>query len=179
MNKLVKGSVAGAAGVALLMGSFGTFALWSDEQAVAGGKVQSGVLSIDPDAAVWKDESAGEPRPWAEGALIVPGDKITRTQTFTVTATGANMKGALSFDAGAIDTGQFGDGIDVSVDVQAPGLDENSADKAWRFDAPLGTPVKVTTTVTFAFDKNATVGTTQGATAEIKQSTFKLEQVRP
>ena len=29
-NKMIKGSVAGATGIVLLMGGFGTYALWSD-----------------------------------------------------------------------------------------------------------------------------------------------------
>ena len=46
MNKMIKGSIAGATGIALLMGGFGTYALWSDSQGISSGTVQSGTLDI-------------------------------------------------------------------------------------------------------------------------------------
>jgi alternate signal-mediated exported protein len=179
MNKMVRGSVAGAAGVALLMGSFGTFALWQDEAGVQGAGITSGTLSITAGQTVWKDESARAPQRWSlDDALVVPGDTITRTQTFVVEATGANMMGELSFTAGDVDKGSFSDDLTVTVDVQAPGLTEQAEDARWSFEAPLAEPVTVTTKVTFEFDEDATAVETQAATASIGDSTFELTQVR-
>src|SRR4051812_29833136 len=46
MNKLVKGSVAAATGIVLLMGGAGSLALWNDSQVVNGGTVSTGELDI-------------------------------------------------------------------------------------------------------------------------------------
>ena len=61
MNKMVKGSVVGASGVALLLGGFGTYALWSDSDTVAGVTVTSGELDINAGTATWSDVSADRP----------------------------------------------------------------------------------------------------------------------
>ena len=59
MNRLAKGTVWGAAGVALLLGGTGTFALWSDSLAAGteGNTVDAGHLYIDDDAltGTWYD----------------------------------------------------------------------------------------------------------------------------
>jgi alternate signal-mediated exported protein len=179
MNKMVKGSVAGAAGVALLMGSFGTFALWQEQVGVEGSSVTSGKLAITAGDPVWKDESTKAPQKWTStNALVVPGDTITRTQTFVVEATGANMMGELTLVPGGIGKGAFNSDMEVTVDVQAPGLTEQVEDRRWTFDAPLAAPVTVTTKVTYEFDHDATATSTQNATATMVGSTFNLQQVR-
>jgi len=102
MNKLLKGSIAGAAGIALLLGGAGTFALWNDSAAASGGTVQSGALSVAlKGSAAWKDISADAVggTTWAPATdKLVPGDTVTYTQQVDVTATGKNLKANLSFD---------------------------------------------------------------------------------
>lgn len=106
MNKLAKGAIAGAAGVALLLGGGGTFALWSSSQTVVAGPVHSGVLSMDPiGQPSWRDISsdlAGGPRSLSAdeiGAyMMVPGDTLEVVQTATVHATGTNLKAKLIVD---------------------------------------------------------------------------------
>lgn len=109
MNKLVKGSIATAAGVALLLGGAGTFALWSDTAGVQGGTVQTGVLDIEPvaDTAKWADVSVnGRTGATFNPATdkIVPGDTVTFTQDVTLKAEGKNLKAelALATDAAKI-----------------------------------------------------------------------------
>ena len=46
MNKLVKGAVAGAAGIALLLGGAGTFALWNASTNVSTGSISTGTLAF-------------------------------------------------------------------------------------------------------------------------------------
>ena len=46
MNKLLKGAIAGAAGVALLLGGAGTFALWNSSATVTGGNIDAGNLHV-------------------------------------------------------------------------------------------------------------------------------------
>ena len=110
MNKLLKGSIAGAAGIALLLGGAGTFALWNQTATVANGSVTSGVLTIAAGATgTWKDISADK----AAGGVniadistfkIVPGDKLELTQTVTINATGNNLAAKLTYDPATIAT---------------------------------------------------------------------------
>jgi alternate signal-mediated exported protein len=182
MNKIVKGSLLGAAGIGLLVGSFGTYATWTDSAVAEDSSITSGQLDISPGAVVWDDVSPVAPGQWEFGDKVVPGDTITRTQTFTVTATGANMRAELVFDEGASDTGAFGNAMVVTVDVQGPtGLTpvESGPQTTWAFDAPLGEPTEVTTVVTYAFDVGASAQQTQSATATVADSTFALTQLRP
>ena len=51
MNKLVKGSIAAAAGISLLMGGAGSLALWNDSVTVNAGTVSSGTLDVSTGTA--------------------------------------------------------------------------------------------------------------------------------
>jgi alternate signal-mediated exported protein len=104
MNKLIKGSVAGAAGVALLMGSFGTYAVWNDEAGMAGGSIQSGTLEVtSTGTAVWQDVSTATAKAIELDTFqVVPGDKLQMTQQFTLTAAGDNIAGAVSLVPGTL-----------------------------------------------------------------------------
>jgi len=108
MNKLLKGSIAGAAGIALLLGGAGTFALWNQTATVANGSVTSGVLTIAPGATgTWKDISAGKTASTISniGAFrMVPGDKLELTQQVTIKATGDNLAAKLTYDPASITT---------------------------------------------------------------------------
>ena len=57
MNKKTKGTLAGIAGAALLLGAGGTFALWSDTADVDGGAFRSGNLDVQADGPRWYDVS--------------------------------------------------------------------------------------------------------------------------
>ena len=93
MNKLIKGSIAGAAGIALLLGGAGSFALWSDNAAVSAGSVTSGVLDVaNPVAGTWDNSIA----------LIVPGDTRTFSDTLELTATGDHLKATVTTNAATI-----------------------------------------------------------------------------
>jgi alternate signal-mediated exported protein len=93
MNKLVKGSVATAVGIALLLGGSGSYALWSQSVNVNAGSVSSGKLTL---------VSAGDGA-WDQSiAKIVPGDHLTYTEHFTVTAVGDNLTASLSSNIASI-----------------------------------------------------------------------------
>src|SRR5688500_9753810 len=92
MNKLVKGAIAGAAGIALLMGGAGSLALWNDSAAITDASVASGTLTLGATAGTW----TGNP------ALMVPGDSATYTSTVTITAKGTNLLSRLSIDPASI-----------------------------------------------------------------------------
>jgi len=105
MNKLVKGSVAAATGIVLLMGGAGSLALWNDSQAISGGTISTGELDIAlSGTGAWKDVSVGAPTTtWVPATdKLVPGDTITYTQDVAVKASGKNIKATLAYTAGSV-----------------------------------------------------------------------------
>ncbi|MBI5161760.1 MAG: alternate-type signal peptide domain-containing protein [Micrococcales bacterium] len=94
MNKIAKASIAGAAGVVLLMGGAGSLAYWNNSQNLGsnGTTITAGTLSASPaSAGTWTTSfNNGTSTPGIPTA-IVPGDKLTFTQTFTVTASGSDL----------------------------------------------------------------------------------------
>jgi len=100
MNKLVKGSIAGAAGIALLLGGVGSLALWSDSATLSPTTITAGNLDIAP---------TGTTGAWTPAlAKIVPGDTTTYTQNYTVVATGDNLHATLTTNVGTITNGISG-----------------------------------------------------------------------
>ena len=193
MNKMMKGSVAGAAGVALLMGSFGTYALWSDTAEMPGNSISSGVMDIEAGDVSWDDLSTADiANDWtpasqtAAGDLLVPGDSVVRTQQFTVRGTGKNLEGTITLAGGAADTdtGVTKTGDDgllvVSVDVESNnGRVVQSTDdpNVFKFDAPFGAAT-LTAVVTYTLPASVTETDAQGATATMANSTLTIQQTR-
>ena len=111
MRKTTKGAIAVGAGVALLLGGAGTMAAWRVSTGVgAGTSVTSGKLAV-----VAKTDATGSPVwSWTNGATpafnattsrIVPGDSVTRTQVFTVTARGDRLTFTGALDVAPAVTG--------------------------------------------------------------------------
>jgi alternate signal-mediated exported protein len=109
MNKLVKGAVATAAGVALLMGGAGTFAYWNDSVGITGGTITAGNLVVTdsaPSNGTWtvQKNGTGTANPVTNIATFTasPGDKFTYTKNVTITATGDNLTATLALGSGSI-----------------------------------------------------------------------------
>ncbi len=142
MNKLVKGAVATAAGVALLMGGAGTFALWNTSEEVNAGTVEAGTLTI---------ASAPPPEPGKTSRRqqqlriidisdwrIVPGDKLEFTQNVTINATGDNLEATLDVDEDSIKASTAGSHRwTQAADAQGP---------ARRIDRARRAPASITPT---------------------------------
>ena len=167
MNKTIKGSIAGATGIALLMGGFGTYALWSDSENLAQSSVSSGVLTIDRnnDGAYANPSNLSDPS-WEAGDLMVPGDVVTYTETFALSGTGKNLQGRVDFAPSALDNGfESGDltrDIDISISGTDFTVDATDANE-FTFDEPF-TSATLTGVVTYDFvDAEGTES--QGATA--------------
>ncbi|KQX05306.1 MULTISPECIES: alternate-type signal peptide domain-containing protein [unclassified Leifsonia] len=103
MNKIIKGSIAGAAGIALLLGGAGTFALWNDSTGVNAGTITAGTLTTATSGA-WTDTTTATATSIANPQAVVfaPGTKVTYTGTVTVTATGTHLAGNVSFNSTSI-----------------------------------------------------------------------------
>jgi alternate signal-mediated exported protein len=186
MNKMIKGSVAGATGIVLLMGGFGTYALWSDSSEMNSSRVTSGVLDIKAGAVTWDGTGA-----WEQGDLVVPGDVVTRTQVFTIRGTGSNLAGAIDFTQGSVDKTKFantgtnpadapGNWLDVDVELDVSGgevIETAPGSNQFTFSSPFGTAT-VTAVVTYAFDEDAEGVEAQDVSATIQDSGLVIRQTR-
>ena len=103
MNKLLKGSIAGAAGVALLLGGAGTFAYWNSSATLAGDTIVSGNLAVtdSADPGVWT-VNGGTTAIVLAGYLVAPGDVLTYTKTMTINASGDNLVATLDLSPTSI-----------------------------------------------------------------------------
>ncbi|WP_082570536.1 alternate-type signal peptide domain-containing protein [Cellulomonas sp. Root485] len=97
MRKTTKGAIAVGAGVALLLGGAGTMAAWRVSAGVGQGtSVTSGKLDVVAKTGatglpVWSWTNASPTTFDVVNSRIVPGDSVTRTQVFTVTARGDHL----------------------------------------------------------------------------------------
>ncbi len=171
MNKLTKGAIATAAGIALLMGGAGTFALWNDSATVSGGTIQSGTLTIaSTGAGTWKDVSTDivptnvviNPASF----LVAPGDKLNYTQSFTIGASGNNLKATLAVDPTSIVKGTWATDLTPTVTATIDGTAVSQITSAAN-----GKTVVVS--VTLAFDAAAD-NTTQGTPGAVDLSALKI-----
>ena len=177
MNNTLKGALAGTAGIALLMGGFGSYALWSDSEDLAPSTVQSGELSIDTAPGSYDDARTTQvANDWAADAKMVPGDVITYTQTFTVTGSGKNLKGTIALAPAAMSPNSFGSGLTRTVEVTDTSSNtalSSTGPRSFSFDAPFGTAT-LKAVVTYTFDATGT--TDQNKAATTPASTFTISQ---
>ena len=177
MNNMVKGSVAGAAGVALLMGGFGTYALWSDSRDLEVNGVQSGDLTIATAAGVYDDARTEATDDWSATDAMVPGDKVTYTQTFTVTGSGKNLQGSIVLDALPMKGNSFSDALTRDVEVVASRGATVTQDDAtsFSFADPFG-KATLTATVTYVLPTSVDGTDDQLKSATTPASTFTISQ---
>jgi alternate signal-mediated exported protein len=189
MNKLTKGAIAGAAGVALLLGGGGTFAIWSSSQTVVAGPVRSGVLSMDPlGQATWRDISAdlAEPRtiPASEiGAYaIVPGDTLELVQTATVHATGKNLRARIIIEPLSLmadsANAAFRDALRYTVTMTINGAPVPVNPDGTYSVQPAAGASSVVYTATIALPKYIEDPALQNKTLNLSNSRVTLQQVR-
>jgi alternate signal-mediated exported protein len=191
MNKLTKGAIATAAGIALLLGGAGTFALWNGQTTIAGGTISTGQLSIaSTNGPVWKDISStvvGGTTVDPATQKIVPGDVLQLTQQVTLTTTGKNLKANFTFDPTSITTdpaltAALTEGLTATV-VPATGAATLTPTGSNAYSVVPGTAsttvVNVVFTVTFAAGTTGTVGQNIGSALNLSGLSYTLTQVRP
>ncbi|MFC0682298.1 alternate-type signal peptide domain-containing protein [Lysobacter korlensis] len=168
MNKLVKGSIAGAAGIALLLGGAGTFALWNSTVALPAHTITAGNLSLVNDLnGVWtKDGVAINPTSYR----IVPGTTLEYNQTLTVNAVGDGLKANLTY-SGLTATGNLDALITKTLAVSSASTNATVNGSTIAFTP--GT-AKVNVKITVSFPASATTG--QNETLNLNAVTFTLTQ---
>lgn len=154
MNKLVKGGLAAAAGIALLMGGAGSLAYWNSSSTAASGAIQTGHLKL----------TAGTVSGWSK-AHLVPGDTDTYTQHFTLDMLGDDIKVSLATSV-ASPTGTLPAGVTVTTAYTVDGQSWDGSTKEFANAATAATH-DVVVTVSVAFASSATgsmdAGYTPGA----------------
>lgn len=170
MNKLTKAAIAGAAGIALLLGGAGSLALWNDSAGITAVDIESGTLTV-------AEDTAGS---WTTAAptLWVPGDSAVYTTDLVIGATGDNLEALLSVNPGSI-TGDLADALEFEFVVTSAlptGVTAGTTAGTYEItDAADGATLPVTVTVTFP--ANSVTGTVaQDESVDLSNLSFLLEQ---
>ena len=173
MNKFTKASVAGAVGIALLLGGAGSFALWNDSATVNAGTINAGSLSLSAvTAGVWTNTTVGHTGVINPATFhIVPGDTLQYKRTLTVTGVGNDLSATLTPTFPTALTGSFTSTFAVA-NVTGPAT---LAGNTLTLTSPGTATVEVT--VTLAFDAAAT--DSQGTAVSLDGLQFTLTQVDP
>ena len=176
MNTMLKGSIAGATGIALLMGGFGTYAVWSDSEDLAANGVQSGDLTINTAAGSYDDANTGTANDWTAGDKMVPGDQVTYTQVFTVTGNGKNLAGTVSYTKPSLTSNFVGLTHSVDVTSNNAAVVETPADSnQFAFSEPFGT-ASLTAVVTYTLPSSTSGTTDQNKSATLPAAAFTITQ---
>lgn len=175
MNHMMKGAIAGATGIALLMGGFGTYAVWSDSENLAANGVQSGQLNIDTSAGTYDDDSTAAAGDWSASDKMVPGDVVTYTQEFTIKGDGKNLEGTISYTEPSL-TSTFSPNLDYSVEVTSSSatVTETTANN-FKFDDEFGTAT-LTAVVTYELPSSTGGTTNQNKAATLPAAAFTITQ---
>ncbi|WP_345346853.1 alternate-type signal peptide domain-containing protein [Rhodococcus olei] len=95
-----KGAIAAGAATVLLAGGAGTMAAFTGGGGVGGGGVGAGSLALAQSGTpTWTDQNGAVA---ITNFRAVPGDTVTYAASFTITATGTNLKANLAVDSATI-----------------------------------------------------------------------------
>jgi alternate signal-mediated exported protein len=206
MNKLVKGAIAGAAGIVLLMGGAGSLAYWNDSAnagpSAGSNSITAGTLTVTAvNAGAWTKgfyNAAGTvvTAPAAVASLaavrIVPGNRLVYTQSFNVVGTGDDLYFTITSSAGAVTAASAG-AADVALAAQINASATTAFSIAsitggtvtaattpgtYKVSSNAGTPstIAVTWTVDFPFGASA-VNTAKTGAVSLSQGAITLTQV--
>lgn len=178
MKKTTKGAfAAGAAGV-LLLGGAGSLAYWTATGTATTGAIHSGSLKLTDTSSATGWTYANGSDAGSAVSLIVPGDQITTTRTFTVDATGDHLTASVSTPSTisytpastATETLNVGATYDVGGRALASGDEVTSADN--------GKTLTVKLTVTFPYGDATAVNAddTQGLNQTLDNVAVTLTQ---
>lgn len=173
MNKLLKGSIAGAAGIVLLLGGAGTLAYWNDSANLTNaGSISSGVLNVEADAAA--------PGSWNNSiSLIVPGDTRTFTQSLDLAATGDNLKFTVSSNIADLVTAGGITGATVTPTFVVKNGATVVTPVAGVYTVAAGADYSIDASIVVAFPSTVTGLTGQGQTMNLGAAAVTVTQVAP
>ncbi|MBO3665104.1 alternate-type signal peptide domain-containing protein [Microbacterium stercoris] len=166
MNKSTKGALAITAAAVLLLGGGGTLAYWTATAEVEGGAITHGTLGLTAGAcdATWFHADGGTVSTDA-AALVVPGDQVGKTCTFTIDATGDHLAATLSVPSTLVWTGTDGTSFTSTVAATYAVGGTAIADGGVITDADDGQTLTATVLVDIPFgDADVPAGSTGTAT---------------
>lgn len=167
MKKLTKGAIAAAAGVTLLLSGGGTLAFWNDSvNAGEQVKLTAGNLQFKtPAAPTWTytpvvgTVQTGLTTTQVAALRLSPGDKLTSTGTYQITAQGNGLKFSVGIAGGSIAPASSANANDVKLAAQ---LTNSATYKVNNVAGATGTithtsatatdyPVEIAVTITWPF----------------------------
>ena len=171
MKNATKGALAAAAAGSLLLGGAGSLAYWTDTGTVTGQSITSGHLSLGtPSCAGWKLNGTTA----FAAQKIVPGDQITQSCTYTISADGDNLTAKVDVTGGTLDAGNLTSQLTLAATVKK---NAGTATALPVTDLAIvnGDTIKVDVTVTFP--TTSTALTAQGVTQALSNITVTAKQV--
>lgn len=178
MNKSTKGALAAATAAVLLLGGATTLAYWTDTGSADGGTITTGTMSLsDGTCGSWAYEGGSE-----DGdpvTLMVPGDAVTKSCTFTIGATGDHLSATLSVPSELTYTTSK-PATSLDLDASATYTVGDTAGQTTITSADGGETLTVAFVVTMPFGNNTTVNLndTQELTATLDDLTVTLTQTQ-
>ena len=187
MNKLTSGAIVGTLGITLLLGGAGTFAMWNQSTTAQAGTVASGTLTIaNSGTPTWKNISAdaaagGTAIANIASYKVVPGDTLEMTQTFTVAASGDNLKATLAYDANSITTATDADralkaATNFALSATGGGITTDATTKVINVAPTTAGVNTVTVKLTVALPASVSGVSAQGGSLNLSAVTFNLAQ---
>lgn len=171
MNKVTKGALATAAGVALLLGGGGTLAVWNESVNTSAGTITAGELGLEAAEGEWTSNLSGVVD--ISSHKVVPGEVLTFTQNLTVTLVGAGIKANLNVVGNTLTTFDS-----ENIVVGSIALKNSDGDAITGPLTALNNDDVVTASTTFTFDGLTTIDLEDvGATYDFSQVAYKLQQV--
>ena len=127
MHKIVTGAIAGAAGVALLLGGAGSFALWNASASSAASAVSAGTLSLtaNNDGVMKISEVQG-----MEGETVTLQDAFLFDYSAGVDASGTFLGKPVPTGVRPRFTDRFQE-LGISLSPQVFGMAEHAATRGW------------------------------------------------
>jgi alternate signal-mediated exported protein len=174
MKKTTKGAFAAGTAAVLLLGGVGTLAYWNDSETVTGTTVGSGKLDLELLACGdWVlDATGGDGGPLGTRE-IVPGDSLTKSCTYTLTAEGDHLEAALDVTEPEW-SGDLADHVDTTATFTVGAA---SVAPGTPFPFEDGAPQTVTAAFTVDFPFGPGVdNTSQDVTATLDDVTLTVTQ---
>ena len=185
MNKLIKGAVTGAAGIALLLGGAGTFASWNvSSHLTPSGTVNTGTLKISSSSPVgWFADANATQAVDVNSFHAVPGDTLYYKATADILAVGNHLEAEIGVDQSTLNaeftTGGPSNAVHASVaSVTGTGITQSNGDFIF---AASGSDILATVIVKVDFplgDSSVNAGSDgQGSAIKLDPLTITLTQV--
>lgn len=174
-KKMTKGTIAITAGVVLLLGGAGTYALW-EVNLPLDGTVQSGDLNLELGEGEWTLN--GQPVGDVAQVRIVPGDTLALAQPLTVTVIGDDLAAQLAVDASGISGDpELAGQLEVSLALPDTAWAEPAGDSTYAIAAADEAYEPLTAAVTIIFDEDTGERIATNSAVDLSSVVFSLEQV--